>query len=230
VQQALDAELERAWKALHQAEVLQLVDVPTSSTPRRGEKAARALLASALKEKVAQIERRIFLLLAVLYPDADMEQISAGIRDAASSSDAIRRRGNAVELLDNLLERALKQKFLPLLEELPRKDKLKQVEEVYPASKTDAPQTLLDLCRDEAAWVRACAVWCVSETSDAAAGHEEVIAASVADPSPIVREIALVSLSTRAPARARALAETRLSDEAPSVRQQAALITSPRSA
>ncbi len=225
VQRALEGELSRAWRALHQAETLRLVDVPSSSTPRRGEKAARALLSSALKEKVAQIERRIFLLLAVLYPDADMEQISAGIRDAASSSDAIRRRGNAVELLDNLLNRGLKAKFLPLLEELPRADKLKQVEVVYPAPKTDASTTLLDLCRDEVAWVRACALWCVSESTDGATSDEEVMAASVGDQSPIVREIALVSLSVRAPARAATLAESRLSDEAPIVRQQAALIT-----
>jgi AAA family ATP:ADP antiporter len=225
VQRALNLELDRAWRALHQAEVLQLVDVPSASTPRRGEKAARALLASALKEKVAAVERRIFVLLAVLYPDADMEQISAGIRDAASSSDAVRRRGNAVELLDNLLERALKAKFLPLLEELPRADKLKQVEQTYPAPKTDAALTMIELCRDEVGWVRACALWCVAEATAPGSADEEVMVSSVSDVSPIVREIALVSLSARSPSRAASLAEGRLADEAPVVRQQAALIT-----
>ena len=47
-----------------------------------------------------------------------MEQIYAGIHDA-EAADASRRRANAVELLDNLLERELKEKFLPLLEESP---------------------------------------------------------------------------------------------------------------
>ncbi len=224
VERALDAELDRAWKALHQAETLKLADVKSANVPRRGEDAARALLASALKEKVAQVERRLFLLLAVLYPDADMEQISAGIRDAATSADSIRRRGNAVELLDNLLARRLKAKFLPLLEELPRVDKLKQVEEVYPARKIDAHQTLLELCRDEVAWVRACAVWCVAEASKT--GDEDVIELLASDASAIVREISLVSLGARSPTRAKSVAETFLTDDAPIIRQQAALLIS----
>lgn len=224
VQLALDAELARAWRTLHQTHTLRLVDVAAASTPRRGTQAARALLASALKEKVAQIERRIFLLLAVLYPDADMEQISAGIRDAASSGDAVRRRGNAVELLDNLLDRSLKARLLPLLEELPLGDKLKQVEAIFPpAVGADSALTLLELCRDEVAWVRACAVWCLSEQSGTA--HAEVLVEAVSDASSFVREIALVSLGSCAPARAALLAEARLTDEAPIVRQQAALIT-----
>jgi HEAT repeat protein len=73
VEQALQRELHRAYVALAQAEILDLHTVPGPDTPRRGEAAARALLASALQEKVAWTERCIFLLLAVLYPDADMD-------------------------------------------------------------------------------------------------------------------------------------------------------------
>src|SRR5439155_24232688 len=125
-EQALSRELNRSFVVQEQAEILQLTQGPGAGTPRTGEPAARALLASALTEKVSAVERRIFLLLAVLYPDADMENIYAGIHDA-SAADAPRRRANAVELLDNLLDRRLKQKFLPLLDEIPRADKLRLV-------------------------------------------------------------------------------------------------------
>jgi AAA family ATP:ADP antiporter len=224
VRAALERELSRAWRALAQADVLGLDKGPGASTPRTGEPAARALLASALTEKVAQIEGRIFLLLAVLYPDADMEQIAAGIRDALAA-DAARRRGNAVELLDNLLDRELKAKFLPLLEDLPRADKLRQVAERYPLpAGLDAKAALLELTKDEVAWVRACAVWCCSETDAVGTDRGVALEGSSNDANPIVREIAFASLRARTPDRARALASERESDDSPLVRQQLAAI------
>jgi AAA family ATP:ADP antiporter len=229
VKRAVDRELERAWRSLHQLELLKLDAVPGPNTPRDGEAAARALLGSALTEKVKQVESRVFLLLAVLYPDADMEQISAGIQDA-TAADASRRRGNAVELLDNLLDRDIKARFLPLVEEIPRTERLKQVIERYPAP-TVSPETMLaELTRDEAAWVRACATWCLSEVSQEPQVRDEVLAHSVADAHPVVREIALVSLERKAPARAAPLIEARLKDDAPLVRRQAAVLTARASA
>lgn len=230
VRAALERELSRAWKALHHAEVLHLSGGPAASTPRTGEPAARALLASALIEKVSQIEGRLFLLLAVLYPDADMEQISAGIRDALAS-DAARRRGNAVELLDNLLDRELKARFLPLLEDLPREEKLKQVAERYPRpTGLDAKAALLELTRDEVAWVRACAVWCCAEAQLLGGERSGALTSSAADPSPIVREIALSTLRVADPSAAQHVARSRARDDSPLVQQVAAAILSPASA
>lgn len=225
VRSALDAELARAYRALHFAQVLGLENGPGPDTPRSGEPAARALMCSALREKVAQVERRVFLLLAVLYPDADMEQIAAGIYDA-SATDAARRRGNAVELLDNLLDRALKARFLPLLEELPRAERLNQVAAHYPPPQLSAHDALLELSRDEAAWLRACALWCIAEGGSTPEARDAALERAVADPSAVVRELALVSLDARAPERAVPLAEQKLRDDAPMVRRQAALITS----
>lgn len=224
VNDALMRELERAFETLHQAELLGLGAGPGADTPLRGEPAARALLSSALAEKVAQAERRIFLLLAVLYPDADMEQIFAGIHDA-TALDAPRRRANATELLDNLLPRNVKKRFLPLLEELPRPKKLELVAEMYAPRPRDVRTVLTELCRDETAWVRACAVWCLSQLEQVSPDLAELLASSTADQNPVVRESALVALSRAAPMRAREIAESRLRDEAPVVRRQAAIIT-----
>ncbi len=221
VRSALDGELHRAWEALQRAEVLGLQSGPSRDTARRGLEAARALLASALSEKVYQVERRVFLLLAVLFPDADMEQISAGLTDAPAN-DAARRRANAVELLDNLLHRDLKHRFLPLLEDLKRAERLAQVRDAYPTLDAGPAEVLARLCGDEAAWVRACATWCLAETEHER--KEELLASAVSDPSPVVREIALVSLFARAPSVGARLAATRLTDEAPFVRAQAASI------
>lgn len=229
VEQALESELERAYVTLSQAELLGLTLGPNADTPRSGEPAARALLASAMIEKVSQIERRIFLLLAVLYPDADMEQIHAGIHDAAAQ-DAPRRRANAVELLDNLLGRDLKRRFLPLLDELPRAERLKLVASFFALPTGEPKQILIELCKDETAWVRACAVWCLSTVGEPPPQMNEMMAHGSGDSSAVVREISLVVLDKRAPELAWEIAERRLRDEAPVVRRQAALISSRRAA
>ncbi|MFT3836441.1 MAG: Npt1/Npt2 family nucleotide transporter [Myxococcaceae bacterium] len=59
LEQALSRELTRAFVVQAQAEILQLTHGPGAGTPRTGEPAARALLASALTEKVSAVERRI---------------------------------------------------------------------------------------------------------------------------------------------------------------------------
>lgn len=218
VDAALRKELSRICRALAAAEVLELGPGPSARTPRQGPEAAAALLSSALQEKVLQTEERIFLLLSVLYPDAGMERIFAGIRDAAAQ-DAVRRRANAVELLDNLLERSLKRKLLPLLEDAPRSDKLRAVAGLVEFTRPPRVDTLVALCQDETAWVRACAVHYAAQIGCQPA--LEPIAAGAADVSPVVREIALLSCARLSPDRARALADARRADEAPFVRQRA---------
>ncbi|MHB8874768.1 MAG: HEAT repeat domain-containing protein, partial [Myxococcaceae bacterium] len=227
VNSALEKEFERAYRTLQAAETLGLEASGVAQAPRSGEKAAAALLGSALAEEVAQTENRIFLLLAVLYPDAEMEHIHAGIHGAAAS-DAPRRRSNAVELLDNLLDRTLQKKFIPLLDELPRSERLRLASDVITLPTLTPEQTLAVLCKDEAAWVRACALWYLAQSKSPRAA--ELVISGSSDASAVVREIALTSLAVAAPDQAWAIAESRLTDEAPAVRRQAALIATRRAA
>jgi AAA family ATP:ADP antiporter len=227
VEAALNAELTRAYSALSAADVLKLAAGPTAYTPREGPKAAEALLASALSEQVAQTEYRVFLLLSVLYPDAAMERIHAGIRDALPA-DGARRRADAVELLDNLLDRALKRKLLPLLDDVRREEKLRAVTVLMNIPRELPDANVVALCRDESAWVRACAIFYAAELGTR--GTADVVADAANDPNAVVREISLVSCVKASPERAAAIAEAHLTDEAPAVRRQAALIATSRAA
>ncbi len=218
---ALQSELSRICRALAAAEALELGPGPGPSTPRQGAAAAAALLSSAVSEKVAQTEQRVFLLLSVLYPDAGMERIYAGIRDA-QAQDAPRRRANAVELLDNLLERTLKRKLLPLLEDGQRSEKLRAVAGLVEFTRPPRVETLVLLCQDETGWVRACAVHYAAQIGCQPA--LDAVVAGVADANPVVREAALLSCTQLAPDRVSALADSRKEDEAPFVRRRAELI------
>jgi hypothetical protein len=218
VEAALEQELQRAYQALASGEALGLGNGPDAKTPRGGAPAASALLASALGDKVLRTEQRLFLLLSVLHPGAGMEHIWAGIRDA-SEGQAARRRANAVELLDNLLDRRLKRRLLPLVEDVPRAQKLKAVEDLWPNLLDSPEEVVLALCGDENAWVRSCALYYAAETKTLAA--IPLIEAAGADAHLVVRETALLAVERAAPDRAGALAKARLGDESLIVRRQA---------
>src|SRR5690606_16411865 len=163
---AIDFELEQAFRALAAAEALGLGAPPGPSTPRAGPAAAEALLSSALADEIDQCEARLFTLLTILHFDSEIELIHAGYRDAAAQ-DAQRRKANALELLDNLLDRKLKRKLLPLLDDAPRLLKLRTAAEHYELSWNDAAAALQALTRDESGWVRACAIHLAGERNDA---------------------------------------------------------------
>lgn len=218
VDSALELELTRAFRTLAAAEALELGSGPGLQKSATASSPAAALLASALNEKIAQTENRLFLLLAVLYADAGMEAIYAGIRDAALE-DAGRRRANAVELLDNLLGRDLKKKVLPLLDELPRLEKLRAIANLVSVPQLTREETLASLCHDDSAWVRACALFYAAERNDPTAS--DALWAATGDASPVVRELSLLGLSRIDVERAQKAATRRVSDEAPIVRARA---------
>jgi HEAT repeat protein len=178
-------------------------------------------------EEVTATERRIFMLLAVLYPQAEMGHIYEGILRDPSHPDVPRRRANAVELLDNLLERDLKQKLLPLLDDARRAHRLRAVADLFPLPRRTRDEVIAELCRDVTPWVRACAIHHACE--HAAAVAREIVVEAVSDPSPLVREVALLGcVRAKPPEVVVAIAESRLTDEAPAVRRQAALLAARR--
>jgi HEAT repeat protein len=211
VRDAVAAEAQRIYQVWLKADLLQLErDAP-----------ADALLASALTEKIAQAEHRIFMLLTVLHSDADIERIHARIRDATAIESA-RQRANAIELLENVLSKPLRRIVLPLFDDLPRAQKIRAVSDLLTSRPSSRLEAIVALCRDDMAWVRACAIYHVEEHQLAAAA--EAVTDAIRDPSPIVRESALACCARIAPERARDIAEPLLRDEAPMVRRRATLI------
>src|SRR5262249_46469313 len=186
---ALNAELIGAYRELVRLDVLSLGSGGGPKAPQGGRSAAEALLFSALTEKITSTERRIFLLLAGLYPETDMERICAETRES-HTSDAARRRANAIELLDNVLHRRIKRKLLPLLEDIARAEKISAVSDSLGLSRPTPSDAIDALCQSESAWVRACALNYATHVEHARA--LEAISAGAFDPSPVVREIALV--------------------------------------
>jgi AAA family ATP:ADP antiporter len=218
VDSALELELLRAYRALAAAEALNLGPGPGPHTPREGPAAAQALLSVAITDKISRAERRMFLLLAVRHPEAGMEHIHAGLGEAGEAQSN-RRRANAVELLDNLLERRLKRRFLPLVEDTGRAEKLRAAAETLALTTPTPALALEELTRDENAWVRACALHLAAALCSPSAA--EAVSNGLTDPNPIVRETALLCAVRLEPARTRELAKARLGDDSQLVRRHA---------
>ena len=188
---AIERELAQAYAALAQAQALRLHELPSNEVPRQGQRAARALLHAALREKVTAVEGRVFSLMAELYPDAGIDFVWVGIRDA-HQRDAARLRANAVELLDNVLSRELKRRLLPLLDDAPRDAKLRAGAEHYPQPQRSEERALLELLADDSVWVRACACFLAREQRFQEA--RDALELDLASPWPVLREVALTGL------------------------------------
>jgi len=203
------------------AEQMGLKDLSAAEARRSGLEAAQKLLGTALAEKIDQCEARIFILLGILYPEADVELIYAGIRDA-SAQDASRRRANAIELLDNVLDRALRRKLFPLLEDLPREAKLRSATEDFPPPPLSQEDRLRELLSDESAWVRSCSLFLAGEVADPAL--QESVVENLDHPSAVVRETSIACLQRLMTGAAlRRLVERRVGDESEAVRARARL-------
>jgi AAA family ATP:ADP antiporter len=218
IQAALHRELARAFSTLALAEALGLELLPGPGCPRQGIEAARAMLHGALLEKVAAAEHRIFALLAPLYPEAGIELVWAGIRDA-HARDAARLRANAVELLDNVLPRELKQRLVPLLEQAPRSVRLRLAEHHFPQPLRSADRALLELLEDESPWVRACACMLVKERGLEAARDGLVL--NLRSPWSVLREAALCAIAALGGPDLPALLEQARADPCPQIRSRA---------
>jgi HEAT repeat protein len=218
VDAALSRELVHAYRALASAEALGLASLAPAPLPVEGLAAAQALLATAVVEKIARAEERVFTLLSVLYPGAELDRIHASLKDAPPA-EAGRRRGTAVELLDHLVTGELRRPLLALLEEAPRPSKLRAAEGLIPQRPASAEEALLALLGDETAWVRACAALVAARGDYAIA--REALRTACGDASALVREAALVGYAQAVPGAGLPLAQALLQDESPVVRRQA---------
>jgi len=215
---AVELELERAYRTLACAHALGLPEVQAGAPVSSAK--AEVLLASALAEKVKQCEDRAFTLLGILYPDAEVELLYAGFQ-GSGDPEAKRRRSNAIELLDNLLDRPLRQRLFPLLEDVPRDARLRAAAPLFALPSTaDKPARLRELLVDENAWVRACALYLAGESTEASL--VPAMRESLDHPSAVVREACLAALEKVCePAELLRVAQTRLRDGSEQIRLRA---------
>ena len=150
------------------------------------------LLVDALEHRREQTTRRIFHLLGCLLPvrtiDTVYNNLSAPLRRA---------RSNAIEVLDNLLDKEIKRLLLPLLDETLKDDRTEVGVEAFGLERLDLRQRLHALMEEKQAWLTCCAVFTAGQmqAEDLSA---DVLACTASD-FPLVRETALLALGQLMP-------------------------------
>ncbi len=185
--EAVMAQIIKGYETLGHLEGLALEAEPSAEA---------ALLAQALEERLQQVLDRTFNLLALRFPGRTMETVRVGLESMTAGV-----RGNAVEVLENTLDRRTRSLLIPLVDERPRKEKvaaaecLRLIDSPHPRD-----ELLLVLTSDSSPWVRACALHYLATTSPVPTIKVGKAACRLLDSSnTIVREVALLTAATHLP-------------------------------
>jgi CRP-like cAMP-binding protein len=135
------------------------------------------LLARALSEKLVRTLDRLYRLLGLIYPWNDI----AAARWTLEHGDP-RARASAVEYLDNLLTGPIRKRIMPVLEELPLDEKVRQGNIILKSRIRDAEDSLAQLVHDDDQVVAATAMhfvqsrnlWNLADDLEYALQHRDV--------------------------------------------------------
>jgi AAA family ATP:ADP antiporter len=119
----------------------------------RGQLPADALLSRALQERMERSRDRVYRLLSLIYPwkDIDAAQWTLAHGDT-------RARSSASEYLDNILTGQVRHLAMPVLEDLPRDEKVKRANVIQKTRPRDVEETLLELINDDNQVIAAVAI------------------------------------------------------------------------
>ncbi|MCA9550265.1 MAG: HEAT repeat domain-containing protein [Myxococcales bacterium] len=141
------------------------------------------LLRRAVRERQASTLEDLFLLMGLRYGPRDMATAYQGL---ISPRPALR--ASAVEFLDNLLKRRIREVLIPILEPGPLPELQAQARALFGAAIETRADALAHLLEGRDPWLRACALFVLSEAERAHFRAE--VARAAQDPDPVVREAA----------------------------------------
>jgi len=165
-------------------EILQISSMQKSNNTSEAE----ALLARALDERLNLNLERIFRLLGLNYPAKDIYNAYLGIVSPYKD-----RHASAVEFLDNVVGKNVKKYLLPIIDRISEAVAIKRGQELFGLEVKTRDDALLKLIDGSDAWLKTCAIYCVTQ-----ADSEEVQRAArgaLRDPDPIVVETAKLVLA-----------------------------------
>ncbi len=148
------------------------------------------LLRRAMEEKLWQMLERIFRLLGLRHSPKDMYHAYLGF---VSPERAIR--ASALEFLDNILDREMKDQLIPILDPVSVEDAVLAGRGLFGGTVGGAEDALTQLIRGNDPWLQACAIHCVAEIGSSEVVH--LVAGYRQDSVPIVSETAELVLRIR---------------------------------
>ena len=138
----------------------------------------------AMSESMKQEIERIFQLLELLYPHHDFSSAYIGLQ-----SKSMTVHDNALEFLDTVLKRELRQMLVPLLDgKVSATERAVMANRLVPIKIDSSEQAVAALVASDDPWLRSCGVYAIGTLGLTALVHE--LNRCAADPDPLVRETA----------------------------------------
>ena len=116
-------------------------------------RASGGLLADVYSWRKRYAVDRLLYLIAILYPQANIAQVRVHL-----FGEDVRRRANAIELLDTILLRQHRDVFLPLLESSPER-LLKMADQIYQLRPSDLKSEFATALEMNDSWLAACTLF-----------------------------------------------------------------------
>ncbi|MCK5407521.1 MAG: hypothetical protein KAJ37_08710, partial [Candidatus Krumholzibacteria bacterium] len=169
-------------------EILRIYSLYKNGPQAQSQSEADALLTRALNERLTLNLERIFRLLGLQYPPDDIYSAYLGIVSAEKD-----RHASAIEFLDNVVGKDVKKYLFPIVDRVSESVAIQRGQELFGFEIETRDQALLKLIRGSDAWLKSCALHCLTESDsdDVKRAASEV----TKDPDPLVVETARLALS-----------------------------------
>jgi len=148
-------------------------------------------LSTALEEELLSNNNLLFDLLSLLYEPQSVYHIRENLDLGTSESVSF-----SLELLDLIIPEELKPKLFPLLEDISREEKIKQLQDFYPVAKMDSDELLLSIINRDYNklnnWTKACALMSLRLLK-----MQEIpddLVAQLFNPDSLLREVAVLTV------------------------------------
>jgi ATP:ADP antiporter, AAA family len=150
---------------------------PSTRPGADGELDKDSLLARALREKHERAVDRVFRLLALVHPPADVHAVQAALRQG----DA-RARASAAEYFDNLLKGDIRRRVMLLVEDMPADERIRKGNVLYKTRVRDVEDTVAQLVHDDDQVVASAAIhlvegrrmWTLADDLEHVLAHRDV--------------------------------------------------------
>jgi AAA family ATP:ADP antiporter len=146
----------------------------------------QSLLVRTLGDKLSRTLDRIYRLLGLIYPWRDVTAVRYTLENATG-----RTRAGAVEFMDHLLGGAIRKRVMPILEDTPMAETVRQANRVLRSRPRDLEDTLAQLVHDDDSVVGSAAIQFIEQRQLWSLSHDlEWVVAHRSVTDPYVRESA----------------------------------------
>ncbi len=146
----------------------------------------------ALKEENEHDVEHIYMLLGMLYDPTSIQLVKDNIESGTNEGVSF-----AIELLDVFLSDDLKQRIIPIIDDISESDKFKKLEIFYPRSRLAKMEVLRHLMNREFNqtnhWTKSCVIYQIGLMKYSP--YEMDLIANLFNPDPLIREISAWALN-----------------------------------